>query len=161
MCDPRTQNSQVRLRTADPEDIAGISRINDQSGLSHWAPGEYRSLMTRPGIDCVVAEKAGQVIGFCLFWRIGPEADLLKIAVEEPFRGTGVGRILMAHFLESAAQAGVEVCFLEVRRSNEAALGLYSSFGFEECGVRRAYYAGPVEDALILQCKTGQTRLSE
>jgi ribosomal-protein-alanine N-acetyltransferase len=111
-------------------------------------------LLTRPGIDCVVAEQAGQLIGFYLFWRIGPEADLLKIAVGEPFRRMGVGRMLMSHILDSAAQAEVEVCFLEVRQSNQAALSLYRRFGFEECGVRRAYYSSPVEDALILRRTT-------
>ena len=39
---------------------------------------------------------------------------------------------------------------LEVRPSNEAAIALYQSFGFEEVGRRRNYYDLPKEDALIL-----------
>jgi ribosomal-protein-alanine N-acetyltransferase len=37
-----------------------------------------------------------------------------------------------------------------VRRSNHAARALYEGLGFRVRGIRRDYYAEPVEDALIL-----------
>ncbi len=45
---------------------------------------------------------------------------------------------------------GGERATLEVRRSNHAARALYERLGFRVRGVRRDYYADPVEDALIL-----------
>jgi ribosomal-protein-alanine N-acetyltransferase len=39
---------------------------------------------------------------------------------------------------------------LEVRRSNEAAIQLYRSFGFRTVGVRPNYYADEKEDALVM-----------
>jgi ribosomal-protein-alanine N-acetyltransferase len=39
---------------------------------------------------------------------------------------------------------------LEVRCSNEAAIGLYQRFGFAPAGVRVGYYADTGEDALIM-----------
>jgi [ribosomal protein S18]-alanine N-acetyltransferase len=38
-----------------------------------------------------------------------------------------------------------------VRESNEPALRLYRSRGFEEISRRRRYYKSPVEDALVLR----------
>ena len=43
-----------------------------------------------------------------------------------------------------------EKVFLEVRASNEAALGLYRRFGFSEAGRRANYYERPREDALVM-----------
>jgi ribosomal-protein-alanine N-acetyltransferase len=39
---------------------------------------------------------------------------------------------------------------LEVRRSNEAAINLYKSYGFRAVGVRPAYYQDDREDAVIM-----------
>lgn len=45
---------------------------------------------------------------------------------------------------------GVKNFTLEVRRSNEAAIGLYHKLGFLDEGVRPNFYDSPKEDALIL-----------
>ncbi len=152
MSDPQMPNCRFLPRPASPDDIDEIVRINDESGLSRWAPEEYRILLGRPGIKCVVAERSGWVAGFCLSWFLGPEADLLKIAVSVTERRGGIGRLLMNRLMSDAAEAGVEVCFLEVRQGNLVALEFYHGFGFRECGKRRAYYNDPVEDALVLRC---------
>jgi ribosomal-protein-alanine N-acetyltransferase len=39
--------------------------------------------------------------------------------------------------------------FLEVRRGNVAAIGLYGSFGFGQAGERKGYYRDTGEDALL------------
>jgi len=43
----------------------------------------------------------------------------------------------------------VKDIFLEVRKSNTAAIEFYESFHFELVGIRKAYYQDPVEDALV------------
>ena len=43
----------------------------------------------------------------------------------------------------------VSKIFLEVRRSNEAAINLYKSEGFEETGIRKGFYEKPREDAIL------------
>jgi ribosomal-protein-alanine N-acetyltransferase len=40
--------------------------------------------------------------------------------------------------------------FLEVRESNEAAIGLYARQGFVKEGVRKNFYEKPVENAVIM-----------
>jgi ribosomal-protein-alanine N-acetyltransferase len=39
---------------------------------------------------------------------------------------------------------------LEVRASNQSAIGLYLKHGFEEVGRRKNFYADPQEDAIIM-----------
>jgi ribosomal-protein-alanine N-acetyltransferase len=49
-------------------------------------------------------------------------------------------------------QGGATTLLLEVRPSNTRALDLYRHFGFQQIGIRRAYYPADKgrEDALVL-----------
>ncbi|MCL4315590.1 MAG: ribosomal-protein-alanine N-acetyltransferase, partial [Gammaproteobacteria bacterium] len=51
-----------------------------------------------------------------------------------------------------ARRHGADTMLLEVRPSNHAALKLYADMGFNEVGIRKAYYpaAKGKEDAIIL-----------
>jgi ribosomal-protein-alanine N-acetyltransferase len=55
--------------------------------------------------------------------------------------------------LERAFEEGVIKAFLEVRKSNEAAIHLYESLGFKIDGVRKGYYRDNREDALMMSCE--------
>ena len=91
-----------------------------------------------------------RVAAFCTVWVVLDEIHINNLAVRPECRGGGVGRALLEFVLRLGAGLGARRATLEVRRSNHAALKLYESLGFHEAGVRKNYYAGPVEDALIL-----------
>ena len=61
------------------------------------------------------------------------------------------GARLLLQVIEAARAGGAVHLFLEVRRSNEQAIGFYRRFGFVRIGVRRGYYrsAAGREDALV------------
>lgn len=84
---------------------------------------------------------------------IADEAELLTLAVAPPARRQGLGRGLLAHFLDEARRRGATRAFLEVAADNGPACALYQAGGFAEDGRRRGYYRGPdgvVVDALLL-----------
>jgi ribosomal-protein-alanine N-acetyltransferase len=56
----------------------------------------------------------------------------------------------MRHALTALQVEGALKVFLEVRRSNEAALALYHKLGFIEDGVRKRYYSDNHEDAILM-----------
>jgi ribosomal-protein-alanine N-acetyltransferase len=70
--------------------------------------------------------------------------------VRPALRQRGFARRLLEHVLRDAAERGATRAFLEVRRSNVAAVRLYQNLGFSTQAVRSAYYTNPVEDALLL-----------
>jgi ribosomal-protein-alanine N-acetyltransferase len=72
------------------------------------------------------------------------------IAVFPAFRGKGIGRQLTEQLIKTAEEEGCAFVTLEVRVSNEAAIGLYRSLGFEAVGVRKSFYEKPTEDALLM-----------
>ena len=47
-------------------------------------------------------------------------------------------------------ESGINAVYLDVRRSNLAALKLYNKYGFKPLGVRKNYYSKPREDALVM-----------
>ena len=63
----------------------------------------------------------------------------------------GIGRKLMESLI-AYARGRAETMFLEVRPSNPAAIALYENLGFNEIGVRKAYYPAKDgrEDAIML-----------
>ena len=83
------------------------------------------------------------------FWQILEEAHITLLAVGNPYRQRGLGKLILQSLLEEAQQRQLERATLEVRASNTIAINLYGQFGFEEAGRRKRYYPDQ-EDALIL-----------
>jgi len=97
----------------------------------------------------VVREK-DSLIGYGGMWLILDEAHITNIAVHPQYRRRGVGRLIMQTLMRTAANLNIERMTLEVRVSNEGAISLYKSLGFEEGGIRKGYYSNNCEDALIM-----------
>jgi len=91
----------------------------------------------------------------CAFarWRVVPkvgEAELLRIAVEQVHRRSGVAKRLMNECSEYLSANGCLSLHLEARASNMPAQKLYESLGWRCVSVRKAYY-GDGEDAYLYQ----------
>ncbi len=87
----------------------------------------------------LVAERAGVVLGHGhlepLALAVTSHVVRLTLAVHEGHQGQGVGRALMVELLRWARAAhAVEKVELQVRASNDRAIGLYRSLGFVEEG---------------------------
>ncbi len=89
------------------------------------------------------------ILGFLVGHRVDREWELENIVVAEKSRRQGAGSRLLSEFIAHARVNNGSGIFLEVRQSNESARTLYRRLGFEESGVRRAYYAAPPEDAIL------------
>lgn len=91
------------------------------------------------------------IVAYCVVEVVLDEAHIHNLAVREDLRRRGLARWLLLRTLAVVARQGARAAFLEVRRSNRAALELYSRLGFREVGTRRGYYRQPAEDALMLR----------
>lgn len=92
----------------------------------------------------------GKAMGYAGMWQVCDEGHITNIAVHPEFRSTGVGSALMEILLATAKERCITALTLEVRRSNQNAHALYRKYGFEEGGMRKAYYADNNEDAIIM-----------
>jgi ribosomal-protein-alanine N-acetyltransferase len=90
------------------------------------------------------------VVGYILASAVADEGEVLILGVDSAARRQGVAAALLKDALARLRAAGAKAVFLEVRRGNEAAIGLYTLFGFGEAGVRKGYYADTGEDAVLM-----------
>jgi ribosomal-protein-alanine N-acetyltransferase len=91
-----------------------------------------------------------QIVGYIGYWLMAGEAHVSTIAVRPDRRGRAYGELLLAHTLDDAANRGAHVATLEVRVSNISAQRLYLKYGFDNVGLRKAYYSDNNEDAYIM-----------
>jgi ribosomal-protein-alanine N-acetyltransferase len=142
----------VVLRPMKSADVSTVARLEVESFSTPWSAATFRTLLRRSGAELWVAEiPVDGVIGYYVLWCIQDQGEVANIAVDERFRGRGIGAQLLDHALDVARSRGVESVYLEVRVSNERAAALYASRGFEQIGVRRNYYERPKEDARVLR----------
>ena len=92
----------------------------------------------------------GAILAFCICWVIFDELHINTLAVKPAARRSGLATTLLRAVMAESAAAGAKKATLEVRASNQAALGLYLRLGFHVAAKRPRYYTKPEEDALIL-----------
>jgi ribosomal-protein-alanine N-acetyltransferase len=133
-------------------DLDAVLEIEHLSFPHPWTREMFENELEHPAVShiIVIRTAAARVAGYCIFWVVFDEVHVNNLAVRPQERRGGLGRELLSAALARGAALGGRKARLEVRRSNEAALRLYESFGFQVLGVRSAYYSHPVEDALVL-----------
>ncbi|WP_354170259.1 ribosomal protein S18-alanine N-acetyltransferase [Arthrobacter sp. UYEF36] len=102
----------------------------------------------------LVAERAGQIVGYAGLMCIEPIADVQTIAVVPEQEGQGIGAALLTELIRESRLRRAEDVLLEVRADNPRAQQLYRRYGFEQIHVRPRYYRDGV-DALIMRLRLG------
>ena len=115
------------------------------------------SLNTQTTLDTASTHNA-KVIGYYVGLKVSVEATLMDIGIAKGYRGKGLGKELLKHFLRESNKRQAEEAWLEVRASNLTAISLYNEMEFEEIERRKNYY--PLddgrEDALIMRLILGK-----
>lgn len=139
------------IRVMEPEDVGAVATVERQS-FSPWSPDMIScELEVGKGRQFVAQDSSGCVIGWCCCRVFPPEAELLKIAVDQKLRKRGVGTVLLNHLFNELKNSLVSLLFLEVRAANQTALEFYWKNGFKSVGRRPGYYNDPLDDALVFQ----------
>ncbi|AEQ05981.1 ribosomal protein S18-alanine N-acetyltransferase [Corynebacterium pseudotuberculosis] len=104
-------------------------------------------------IAVVDSLEKGLILGYAGLAMLGPahdpEFEIHTIGVDPQFQRQGVARLMMDNITFVADRAAGPV-FLEVRTTNEPAIRLYESYGFERQGVRKNYYQPSGADAYVM-----------
>lgn len=142
------------MTEADIPAVLDMERLACPHPVHAWSEENYRSSL-RSGYWMRVRTQAdtGRIVGVCVAMDGVDEMHLLNIAVDKALHGGGLARGLLDTLYAFCRQAGVPLLWLEVRPSNERALGVYRRQGFIEVGVRKGYYPAPGgrEDALVMR----------
>jgi tRNA threonylcarbamoyl adenosine modification protein YeaZ len=146
---PSAPGATATTRLATPDDIPAMAAIHAESFKPGWDEASLRSSLSISGAGALVVELAGVVYGFVQFQTVTGEAEINTICVSPNYRRQHFGRDLLQGLIMLLQNSGLRKLFLDVAADNQAAIGLYHRFGFEQTGVRRAYYASG-QDALLM-----------
>lgn len=137
--------SHIELSTNNISEICNLDRENFPFP---WTEAQWGNLIE----DKNYIVFGNLEFGFTLWSRVNllPEAHLIKILIKKPLRNCGRGHDLLCFALSHLQDSGVSEFSLEVQKSNENALKLYKSLGFEVINHINRFYSNG-DDAYVLQ----------
>lgn len=132
------------LRGAEPRDLPAIVQLITElaqfEDLTHQLDLSVDALRphlfgARPAAECIVAEVAGEVVGFALFFTnfstflAKPGLYLEDLYVKPAHRGSGIGRRLLVHLAALARERGYGRFEWSVLDWNTNAIAFYERMG--------------------------------
>jgi [ribosomal protein S18]-alanine N-acetyltransferase len=149
----------ARLRAMTPADLAAVMALEHELFPDDpWSEEMFAEEVAQPPgsrlyMVADATDSPGVAAGYAgmIFVPSGVQADVLTIAVAQEYWGRGVGSALLAALIQAARDRGCTEVFLEVRKDNPRARGLYLRRGFEEIGIRRGYYQPSGVDAIVMR----------
>ncbi|RMF12752.1 MAG: GNAT family N-acetyltransferase [Alphaproteobacteria bacterium] len=140
---PTSSTTQLLTRPACLEDLEALVTLEEVTfEKDRLSRRNLRHLLTSPTARCLVAEAAGQIVGYAvLLFRQGTAvARLYSIAVDPSHRGRGVARRLLDEAEQIAFDRDCLFLRLEVRADNQRAIDLYKRQGYRQFGRYLDYY---------------------
>lgn len=115
-----------------------------------------RALWRRPATPTGNGET---LIGYFIAMKGVDEVHLLNITVAPAFQGQGWAALMLEALAGWSRGQNAQWLWLEVRVSNDRALGVYERMGFRRVGVRRGYYPAHEarrEDAVVMSLRLNE-----
>lgn len=146
-------SDQAMLRPMEAGDISEVMVVEQLAYPHPWSERIMRDCLKASHYHGWVLEVANDIKGYFFLSVVAGEMHVLNLCIHPELQGQGWGRdMLHRAFNLASTMYDANMCFLEVRPSNEAALALYQSEGFNEIGSRKNYYPADQgrEDALVM-----------
>lgn len=139
-------------------DIDNVYAIETSVHVAPWSRNILRDCVL-VGYDCRILEindeHNSQVVGGYIIARIADNAcHILNFCIAKPFQAKGWGRKFLETFIHSLSEDNrLASVVLEVRPSNNSALHLYQTMGFEQVEIKKEYYKDKngIEDGILLK----------
>jgi L-amino acid N-acyltransferase YncA len=159
-------------RRATKADAGAMARIYNQGIEDRIATFETR-LRTTADVEkwfddthpAVVAEEAGQIVGFASTSSYRPRECYAKIAefsvyVGRDHRGRGVGKRALEALIEESRKAGLHKLVSRIFPENTASRAACRAVGFREVGIYKAHgeLEGAWKDCVIVERLVGECR---
>ena len=140
-----TIEHDIRIERGSSEDMDSVMTVMESAFGRRfgeaWTRSQLAGILPMARVSLMLAREGPQkgITGFSLFRIVADECELLLLAVLADHQRRGIGRQLLADFVERARNDGVTRVHLEVRDGNPA-VEMYRNAGFSPVGRRRNYY---------------------
>ena len=143
----------IEIRGMTRDDLPQVLVIEKASFPLPYSENLFHMELDLNSAHMMVAVSGDLVLGYLDFWHVDSELHVINIAVGLKARQQGIGSRLLHYLVTYGGEHSADRIYLDVRESNQAAVGLYEKFGFEQIDVRKGYYQDNEEDALVMQLK--------
>lgn len=142
----------IKIVKMQKSDVDNVIAIEEQAyGEHHWSKESFLNELSNELARYYSAlDNDGNLVGYAGCWQILEEVHITNIAVAPQYRRQKIGKRLLQKIIDDCYENKAKYITLEVRVSNEAAIGLYEKYGFNSLGTRKGYYQNNNEDALIM-----------
>ena len=153
------RNKYMQCSVLTSADLEAISAIEKASQAFPWSTQKLEDCLRRFDAVCFGAKQNGVLYGYILGGTVLDEAEIWNFAVMPEFQRQGIVKALLKYFLDFLTIKSVKQVFLEVRRSNQAAIACYQKAGFRQVGLRKDYYPTESgrEDGILMCLVVGAT----
>ena len=143
-------NKEINIRLMKKDDISDVANIEKQCFSVPWSEKSFEESLQQSYAVFFVAELQGEIVGYVGMYNMAGQCDITNVAVAGVHRRKGIGRKLLEAVEHYAVANQVSAIALEVRESNEAAVGLYELMQYKNVGIRKNFYEKPNENAIIM-----------
>lgn len=143
------KNEMINVIRGEERHLSGIAELERLCFANPWTEDGLLMLTSDNGLAAVI-EEDGDVLAYGGVLFAADEAEITDVATCPDRRRCGYGRAIMEWLISESISRGAVRMSLEVRASNEAAIELYKSLGFEIMGKRPRFYRNPTEDAYVM-----------
>jgi len=152
-------NEPYNIRQFHPDDIKDVVSINKRCLPENYPDQFFLGLYYHAPKAFFVAEYEGEIVGYIMcriergisgFGRMPvKKGHIVSVAVLKTLRNKGIGTALISAGMEGMGEYGASEFFLEVRKTNEEAIGVYEKLGYSVRRILRGYYRDG-EDAYLM-----------
>lgn len=142
--------NEWRVTRMQREHLAPVAALELACFSEPWSENALELLLGEAAVGFVALDGEANPVGYGGMMQALDEGQITNVAVHPNYRRKGVGAAIVAALIEECERRGLCELSLEVRESNEAAIGLYEAFGFSVEGVRKRFYRQPPEDGLVM-----------
>ncbi len=143
--------NKPRFRPMESSDVNTIVEIETLLYNFPWSQKTVRDCLSIGYYECLVCVAGEEIISYGIVSSDGEASNIMNVCVAPQHQRQGHGRRMMDQLIQIAHQKRSKTMLLEVRPSNESAVEMYLTMGFNEIDRRKNYYPAKEgrEDALI------------
>ena len=145
----------LAIRRMRQEDIPFVAELEKQTFSDAWSENALSETLAQKQTILLTAFEDKKLIGYVILYYMLEEGEIARIAVSPEHRRQGVGARLLLELESLCADNGISKLLLDVRESNMPAYAFYEEHGFVKDGIRKNFYTGPKENAVLMSCEIG------
>lgn len=152
-----SSQSPMKFCVANERYADDLSLLHGDLFADGWSEADFINFIRSENDTVLICTwgEMSELAGFAVVRQVYDEAEILSIGVARSRQRSGLGFDFYCNLEKYLLERKATRIFLELRKSNATAAGLYEKAGFKLVATRKDYYRSsggmPKEDALIMK----------